>query len=241
MRLSNDQRGTALKRLGYELYTHDGKVANAPRQIRHLLRDVPAGVYPVNYALNRVAGERLAGAKSDRMLQAYLQAAKDVLNREGWSFSQILERGYFVHFDGNDVTVERTLQNMPDGYYAVKGKHFMGPYQHAIDLVDDMINETFPKVLKGLAVEEPVAQDDFMFTEFNDDNGGVITLGPVDSGTVIAFIPKSPVSRQFARTATLSPVMFDIIYQLSIASSLNSRNLQGLQNMAIEIVGHINS
>lgn len=249
MRLLPENRTTALSRLGYELYTYNGRVSDAPRQIKHLLHGQPSGIYVVDYRNNRVAGNRLEVKKEERPVQAYLQAAKDYLNRQGWLFSQIVS-GQFIHFDTRDDQrasnqIMSVLDYQPDGYYAVLGKQFVGPFYHAIDLVDELMQMLVPKVLKGFKEVASTANDSpfaYQFTAFNNDRGGVITEGPVDQGLVLAYVSAFEGSERFGRMATLGPYMFELMYQFSIASNLNdSRYMRGLQNAAIELVGYVNS
>lgn len=248
MVLTNEQRLEVLNRAGWQLFEYDGKIANAPRQIRHLVRELDKGTYVVNFKISRVAPVPLPKNKVDQAVAAYVQAFKDTFNLSGWVFFQKLVQdntiGY-LHYDAAPHTptakkCEELTIGRDNGYFAARGNTVVGPYTYPVDLTDALIETQLSPLVEGMTETQAVAGQ-WLFTEFPNHQGGIISDGPVEQGVVMAYLPQHPNSQEFGRLAVVAPDMFKLIYEMASHAVATPNDVALWQGQARMVVGHVNS
>jgi hypothetical protein len=248
MVLSNENRLAVLERAGWSFFDYSGKIQDAPRQIRHLVRELQKGTYTVNLKINRVVSTPLPKNPQEKAVIAYVQAFKDTFNLSGWKFFEKLIRDNttaYVHFDAQPYSdtaknCERLTINRDNGYFASRGDVVVGPYTYPVDLTDALVETQLSPLVDGLTEQQSVAGQ-WLFTEFPNHQGGLITDGPVEQGVVMAYLPQHANSTEFGRLAVVAPDMFKLIYEMASHAVATSNDVALWQGQARLLVGHVNS
>lgn len=259
---TQDAKKTALMQLGYTLYEHKGRINDAPTQIRHLARDLQAGIYLVNLSQRAVVkqlninasghkfvydqasllNEQFKEAIINELQSDYVYAVK---NQDGtFDFMGFLADSPVIK---NAIITRLAANSYGSGFYGVQiNNSVIGFVTH--------VYTAFENLLLDLAIYSPVSPfapfaSEIMEHHFTDltleaqkfgfSGDAAITLGAMKNGKLVATVVNYPEIDGVEKLFVVAPDMLRLLLNIANPATTAS-DMIAIKIEAQRIIGAIN-
>lgn len=199
---STETRNKVLKELNYSIISYNGRINDAPRQYRHIFRDLTAGYWVIDNNSRKVLEQKIhvdnmddKEAREWGINQGFLVAvANEVAEEDHAVFYYVSKEGveqldFRPTKDRVEYRFERMVRRnrMIVGYYAYDGNEVLGPFatfeDMMLDLLQDMkytyINKhaDIPVARRASTVQDRKFHGDFSVVEISKATWAVFNRG----------------------------------------------------------------
>jgi hypothetical protein len=199
---TTETRNKVLKELNYSIISYNGRINDAPRQYRHIFRDLTAGVWVIDNNSRKVLEQKIhiddmtdREAREWGVNQGFLVAvANEIAEEDHAVFYYVSKEGveqldFRLANDRVDYRFERLVRRnrMVVGYYAYDGQQVLGPFVTFEDMILDLLQDAkyayinkhadIPVARRGSSVQERKFNDDFSVVEISKATWAVFNRG----------------------------------------------------------------
>lgn len=251
----------ALHDLGFFIMEYSGKIADAPSQIRHLARELKAGIYLVNLTSRTIvkrldinaSGHKFVPDQASLLNETFKEAVIHVLQTD---YVYVLKNadGSF-DFMGNladnssikaNIMAELSRFEYVSGYYGVQ------MYGTEIIFITH-VYQVFETLVMDLALYAPVSPFkpyaapitssqyeslELEYTKFGFSGDAVITLTGAKNGKLVATVVNYPEIDGIERLFVKAPTLLNLALRLA-NSDMTAETIVQLKTEAQQIIGAI--
>lgn len=259
---SSDSKQRAMRDLGFSLFEYSGKIADAPTQVRHLARDLKAGVY-LTLLQERVIiknlSENASGHKHVYMSEAELlgEAFKEAIYY-AFQFDYVyIFKDTDNSLEVNGVLSEDKITKMLAVAEILDKKYKAGFYAMQFKGQDILfISEpykVFENLLLDLAIYSPIspfkkyatqltnsayAELKFEYFKFGFSGDAAITLAGSNKQKLVATVVNYPEIDGVEKLLVKAPEMLQLLLDLQ---NSKDRDIMNLRDRAAILIGEIGS
>lgn len=258
---SGDAKQRALRDLGFSIMEYSGKIADAPSQIRHLVRELVAGIYLVNLTERSIvkrldinaSGHKFVPDQALLLNETFKEAVIHVLQSD---YVYVLKNAdgsfdFMGYLQDNAVIKSNVMSSLSrfdfvKGYYGVQinGTEVLfitHPYDVFEVLVIDLALYAPVSPFRSYAAPITNSQYEHLvleYTKFGFSGDAVITLTGVKNGKLVATVVNYPEIDGIERLFTKAPALLTLA--LSLANSdMTAEAIVDLKAQAQQIIGAI--
>lgn len=256
-----DAKERAMRDLGFSIMDYNGKIAEAPSQIRHLVRELEIGIYLINIPQRTIvkrldinaSGHKFMHDQASLLNEAFKEAIHYVLqsdyvyalkNADGsCDFAGVLADNAVIK--ANALAGLSRVSYVP-GYYGLQ-------VQGTEIIFVTHVYDVFEVLLLDLALYAPVSPFrsyagsivqsvfvgmDLQYTKFGFSGDAAITLSPAKNGKLVATVVNYPEIDGIERLFVQAPALLKLA--LSIANStMSASEIEIIKAEAQQIIGEI--
>lgn len=258
---SPDVKERAMRDLGFSIMDYNGKIAEAPTQIRHLVRELPVGIYLVNLPQRSILKRLDENASGHKFTQDIGQLLNEAFKE---TIYYVLQTDYLYAIKNAEGVIEFSgiladNPNVKANALAGLGRVAYGAGYYGLQIQGTEVifvtepYEVFEVLLLDLALYAPVSpfrsyatpitSSEFVnlslvYTKFGFSGDAAVTLGKAQEGKLVATVVNYPAIDGIERLFVQAPALLKLALTIANAD-MTLDTIKNLKADAQRIIGEI--